>query len=102
MGKVRNETSYVDENDGLADVGFNAESDDSKKMIESVIFLEYAVEEGDEVEEGQTLVTAEVMKGTFELKSPISGAVEALNHDIEDDPDLLKDDAEIWLVRLKR
>ncbi len=92
---------YVEEDDGVFSIGFN-DDDESVETINNIIFFEFAVEPGDEVSEGDKLLSVEAMKGTLELASRVSGKVIKVNERIEEEPEILQDDPTMWLVKIKR
>ena len=100
MGKEVFEDCYVEQEGKNATIGFN-DDEKSKKTIENIIFFEFNVKAGDEVKEGDRLLTLEAMKGTLELKSRVEGVIKELNNDVEGDPEILKENPTQWLVKIE-
>ena len=58
--------------------------------------------EGDEISAGENFGAVESVKAASDLTSPISGEVVAINEQLEDNPELLNEDAfENWIVKVK-
>ena len=58
---------------------------------------------GDELEAGKAFGTIESVKTLSDLFAPISGTLEAINADLEDQPELINDDCyeKGWMVKVK-
>ena len=97
---MKYEDCYVEEENKIFTIGFN---DDQKSIdtIKNIIFLEFAVDPGEKVEKGNILLSVEVMKGTYELKSRVSGKVIEVNREVEDEPEILQDNPSTWLIRIR-
>lgn len=92
---------YVDIEDDVAKVSFK-DDEKSKETIENIIFMEFMVDEGDTVKEGDTLLSVEVMKGKLELQSRVRGKVIELNQAVAESPERLQQDPTEWLVRIEQ
>ena len=59
-------------------------------------------EEGDEVEQDDSLGSVEARKTVAEVYAPLSGTIHAVNHEVVDNPGLLNDDPydSGWLVEI--
>lgn len=70
--------------------------------LNEIIYLELP-DEGDEVRAGEPFGTVEAVKAVFDLNSPITGEVVAVNLDVADNPQAVVDDpyGEGWLIRVK-
>ncbi|MBN2881371.1 hypothetical protein JXM83_04945 [Candidatus Woesearchaeota archaeon] len=94
------EDCQIIRNEESIEISFN-DDEKSKNTLKNVIFVEFNVGVGDKISSGQIILTMEAMKGTLELKSKVSGIVTEVNKSIEDDPEILKTNPTMWLVRLK-
>lgn len=67
-----------------------------------VVFVDLP-EVGDELEAGDELGTVESVKSVSEILAPVSGTVVTVNETLEDQPELVNDDAtgEGWFVEIK-
>ena len=94
------DTSYIDEGENFKTIGF-LNNEKNKSFIENIIFLEFKVSPGDKVTKGDELLSAESMKGTEELRSEIEGEIVNINTTVQENPELLKDKPEEWLLKIK-
>ena len=59
-------------------------------------------EEGDEVVKGEEFGAVESVKAASDLISPVSGTIEEINEDLEDNPELINEDAfKNWIIKVK-
>lgn len=67
-----------------------------------VVFVDLP-EVGDELEAGDELGTVESVKSVSEILAPVSGTVVTVNETLEDQPELVNDDAtgEGWFVEIE-
>ena len=89
----------VDDND-FKIIGF-VNNEKNKSFIENLIFIEFKIAIGDKISKGDELLSAESMKGTEELRSEIDGEITEINMKVQENPELLKDNPEEWLVKIK-
>ncbi len=70
--------------------------------LNEIIFLELP-EEGDEVRAGEPFGTVEAVKAVFDLNSPVTGEVIAINTAAEENPQSVVEDpfGKGWLVKVK-
>ena len=67
----------------------------------SVVYVDMP-SEGDEISAGENFGAVESVKAASDLTSPVSGEVVAINEQLEDNPELLNEDAfENWIVKVK-
>ena len=58
--------------------------------------------EGDEIEKGEDFGALESVKAASELYSPVSGTVEAVNEDLDGNPQLINEDPySNWIIKVK-
>ena len=67
-----------------------------------IVYVELP-EVGDDLEAGDELGTVESVKSVSEILSPLTGTITAVNEALEDEPELVNDDAtgEGWFVELE-
>lgn len=53
--------------------------------MEEGVIVEWLVEEGDAVEEGQPIAVIETEKVETELEAPASGTIAEISHDVDDE-----------------
>lgn len=75
-------------------------SDYAQDQLGDIVFVEMP-EVGDEFEQGDEFGTLESVKAVSELYIPISGKITAINHDLEDQPELLNEDPyDNWIIEV--
>ncbi|MEY8291524.1 glycine cleavage system protein GcvH [Carnobacteriaceae bacterium 52-44] len=74
----------------------------AQEQLGDVVYVELP-DVGDELEAGDELGTVESVKSVSEILSPVTGIVTSINEVLEDEPELVNDDAmgEGWFVELE-
>lgn len=74
----------------------------AQEQLGDVVYVEVP-DVGDELEAGDELGTVESVKSVSEILSPVTGIVTSINEVLEDEPELVNDDAmgEGWFVELE-
>ena len=76
-------------------------TDYAQSQLGSVVYVDMP-SEGDEISAGENFGAVESVKAASDLTSPVSGEVVAINEQLEDNPELLNEDAfENWIVKVK-
>ena len=87
--KVEGEYGYI----GITDYAQNA--------LGNVVYVDMP-EVGDEVTAEEEFGAVESVKAASDLISPVSGTVEEINEDLEDNPELINEDAfKNWIIKVK-
>ena len=87
--KVEGEFGYI----GITDYAQNA--------LGNVVYVDMP-EVDDEVEAGEEFGAVESVKAASDLISPVSGTVVEVNEALEDEPELIKQDAfENWIIKVE-
>lgn len=78
-------------------------SDYAQDQLSDIVYLEYAVSEGDEVTKGDILGTIESVKAASDIYFPISGKITATNEDLLDAPEDVNSDpyGVSWMLKLE-
>jgi len=78
-------------------------SDYAQDQLSDVVFVEFVVSEGDEVNKGDIIATVESVKAAADVYAPVSGKVAAVNEDLADEPELINEDpyGKAWLIKLE-
>lgn len=78
-------------------------SDFAQDQLSDIVYLEYLVSEGDEIEKGAEFATIESVKAASEIYSPVGGTVVELNEDLLDIPETVNSDpyGEAWMIKVK-
>ena len=87
--KVEGEFAYI----GITDY--------AQEQLGNVVYVDIPAE-GDEVEAGKDFGAVESVKAASDLISPVSGEVVEANADLEDQPELINQDAFAnWIIKVK-
>ena len=85
--------------DGIVSLGL------TKSFVEDsgdITFVNFKVKAGDEVKEGDTLISVETAKSVVDVKSPMSGKVVEINEEASENPDVINENPEgVWLVKIE-
>jgi glycine cleavage system H protein len=91
-----------------SDEWFDAESgkmgltDYAQSQLSDIVFVEFLVDEGEEIEAGGAIASVESVKASAEVYATASGTVKAINESLEDSPELINTNPfdEAWLVQV--
>lgn len=74
----------------------------AQDQLGDIVYVELP-EEGDDLDAGDELGTVESVKSVSEILSPLTGTVTAVNDNLEDEPELVNDDAtgKGWFIELE-
>ena len=87
--KVEGEFAYI----GITDY--------AQEQLGNVVYVDIPAE-GDEVEAGKDFGAVESVKAASDLFSPVSGTVVEVNSALEDEPELINQDAFAnWIIKVK-
>lgn len=80
--------------------GFIGITDYAQNALGNVVYVDMP-EVDDEVEAGEEFGAVESVKAASDLMSPVSGTVVAINEALEDQPELINQDAfENWIIKV--
>ena len=92
-----NTHEWVKLEDGFAYVGI---TDYAQESLGEIVFVELPEEE-DNVTCGEEFSAVESVKAASDLVSPVSGIIVLVNDDLEDNPELINEDAfENWIIKV--
>lgn len=81
--------------------GYVGITDYAQEQLGNVVYVDMP-EEGDEVEAGAEFGAVESVKAASDLLSPVSGEVVEVNTTLEDEPELINQDAFAnWIIKVK-
>ena len=81
--------------------GYVGITDYAQEQLGSVVYVDMP-DEGDEVNAGEDFGAVESVKAASDLISPVSGEVVEVNADLEDQPELINQDAFAnWIIKVK-
>ena len=83
------------------DFGFIGITDYAQNALGNVVYVDMP-EVGDEVEAGEEFGAVESVKAASDLYSPVSGTIVEVNEALEDEPELINQDAfENWIIKVQ-
>ena len=101
------ENLYYTENDEWVSVeGDEATmgiTDYAQDQLSDIVFVEFQVDEGDEVSQGDSVATVESVKAAADVYAPVTGEIIAINEDLADNPEVINQDpyGESWMIKMK-
>ena len=104
--KTPNDLKYSDNDEWVrvqGDIATIGITDYAQDQLSDVVFVELLVDEGEEVDQGDTIATIESVKAAADVYAPVSGEITAINEDLADNPELVNSDpyGEAWLIKLR-
>jgi glycine cleavage system H protein len=78
-------------------------TDYAQDQLSDIVFVEPLVDEGESVDQGDTIATVESVKAAADVYAPVSGTITAINEALVDSPELINADpyGEAWLVKIE-
>ena len=104
--KTPNDLKYSDNDEWVrvqGDIATIGITDYAQDQLSDVVFVELLVDEGEEVDQGDTIATIESVKAAADVYAPVSGEITSINEDLADNPELVNSDpyGEAWLIKLR-
>lgn len=86
--------------DSLGTMGI---TDYAQDQLSDIVFVEFLVDIGEMVDQGDTVATIESVKAAADIYAPVSGTIKSINEDLADSPELINSDpyGDAWLVKLE-
>ena len=104
MAHVMNDCLYTKSHEYVRIEGLYAYvgiTDYAQQQLGNVVYVDMP-EVGDEVTAEEEFGAVESVKAASDLISPVSGTVEEINEDLEDNPELINEDAfKNWIIKVK-
>ena len=104
MAKVNEGLYYSESHEVIrveGDYGFIGITDYAQNALGNVVYVDMP-EVDDEVTAGEEFGAVESVKAASDLISPVSGTVVEINEALEDEPELINQDAfENWIIKVK-
>ncbi len=98
MREYTKDYAWVEKDQDIAIIGVSKQG---ASMVDEFVFIELPPK-GKQVKEGDELIHLEALKWTGNIKSPVNGVVEEVNHEAEKDPSIINKDPEnVWLVKIR-
>ncbi len=85
------------------DAGTIGITDYAQDQLSDIVFVEIMVDEGEEVERGDTCAAVESVKAAADIFMPVSGKIIAVNEGLADNPEMVNSDpyGDAWLIKIK-
>ena len=97
--KYTPEHEWVRMEDGVAVVGI---TDHAQNALTDIVWIEFLSDEGDSVEENGSFASVESVKSVSDIYAPLAGTIVALNHDLQDAPEAMNEDAyAAWIAKIE-
>lgn len=104
MANVMNDCLYTKSHEYVRIEGLYAYvgiTDYAQQQLGNVVYVDMP-EVGDEVTAEEEFGAVESVKAASDLISPVSGTVEEINEDLEDNPELINEDAfKNWIIKVR-
>lgn len=104
MSKILEDLRYADSHEWVkldGDVATVGITDYAQHALGNIVYVDMP-EVGDEVTQGEDFGAVESVKAASDLISPISGEVIEINEALEDQPELVNEDAfNNWIIKVK-
>ena len=84
------EHEWIRMEEGVAVVGI---TDHAQDALTDIVWIEFLSDEGDSVEENGSIASVESVKSVSDIYAPLAGTIVALNHDLQDAPEAINEDA---------
>ena len=97
--KYTAEHEWVRMEGGVAVVGI---TDHAQNALTDIVWIEFLSDEGDAVEENGSFASVESVKSVSDIYAPLAGTIVALNHDLQDAPEAMNEDAYgAWIAKIE-
>ena len=104
MVKVEKDLLYTESHEFVkieGDFGYVGITDYAQEQLGNVVYVDMP-EVGDDVSAGEEFGAVESVKAASNLISPISGTVVEINENLEEQPELINQDAfENWIIKVQ-
>ena len=93
------EHEWIRMEEGVAVVGI---TDHAQDALTDIVWIEFFSDEGDSVEENGSIASVESVKSVSDIYAPLAGTIVALNHDLQDAPEAINEDAYgSWIAKIE-
>ena len=104
MSKILEDLRYADSHEWVkldGDIATVGITDYAQHALGNIVYVDMP-EVGDEVSQGEDFGAVESVKAASDLVSPVSGEVVEINEALEDEPELINQDAYgAWIMKVK-
>ena len=97
--KYTAEHEWIRMEDGVAVIGI---TDYAQNALTDIVWIEFNTDEGDSIEENGEFASVESVKSVSPIYAPLSGTIIELNHDLQDAPERINEDAYgAWIAKIQ-
>ena len=97
--KYTAEHEWIRMEDGVAIVGI---TDYAQDALTDIVWIEFLADEGDTVEDNGSFASVESVKSVSDIYAPLAGTIVALNHDLQDAPEVINEDSYgSWIAKIE-
>ena len=97
--KYTAEHEWIRMEDGVAVVGI---TDYAQDALTDIVWIEFLADEVDTVEDNGSFASVESVKSVSDIYAPLAGTIVALNHDLQDAPEVMNEDAYgSWIAKIE-
>ncbi len=105
MSNVPDDLKYTAEHEWVrmeGDVAVIGITDYAQEALTDIVWIEFLADEGDSVEDNGSFASVESVKSVSDIYAPLAGTIVALNHDLQDAPEAMNEDAYAsWIAKIK-
>ena len=93
------EHEWIRMEEGVAVVGI---TDHAQDALTDIVWIEFLSDEGYSAEENEGIASVESVKSVSDIYAPLAGIIVALNHDLQDAPEAINEDAYgSWIAKIE-
>ncbi len=104
MAEIRDDRYYVESHEWILiedDIAYIGITDYAQEELGDIVYVE-AEAEGKEFEQGEIFGSVESVKMASDLYMPVDGEILEFNESLEDEPELINNDAyENWIIKIR-
>jgi glycine cleavage system H protein len=103
---IPNNLKYTESNEWInlqGNTGTIGISDYAQDQLSDIVFAEVIVNEGDQINKGDTIATVESVKAAADVYTPVSGKVTSINEALAGSPEVINTDpyGAAWIVKIE-
>jgi len=105
MSNIPDDLKYTAEHEWIrmdGDVAVIGITDYAQDALTDIVWIEFLADEGDSVEDNGSFASVESVKSVSDIYAPLAGTIVALNHDLQDAPEIMNEDAYgSWIAKIE-
>lgn len=98
--KYTENDEWIRVEDSVGTVGI---TDYAQDQLSDIVFVEFLVDLGEALDQGDTIATVESVKAAADIYAPVSGTIKSINEELSDNPELINEDpyGDAWFVKIE-